>query len=57
MNSEQNTDRTAIKVEIDRLHHVKSKVDSSIGQAITRRIEELEKKLERPAATVYRIAA
>jgi hypothetical protein len=32
-------------------------VDSSIGQGITRRIWELEKKLEHPVASVYRIAA
>jgi hypothetical protein len=46
-NKDQNTDRSAIKVEIDRLHQIESKVDSSIGRGITRRISELEKKLER----------
>jgi hypothetical protein len=46
-NRMRNTDRSAIKVEIDRLHQMESKVDGSIGHGITRRISELEKKLER----------
>ncbi len=47
MSNDQNTDRTAIKVEIYRLHQIESKVDSSIGHGITRLINELEKKLNR----------
>lgn len=46
-NKHQNTDRSAIKIEIGRLHQIESKVDSSIGHGITRRISELEKKLDR----------
>jgi|GEM_PF-1647664 len=57
MNSEQHTDCAAIKIEIDRLHQVKSKVDSSIGQGVTRRIGELEKKLEDFTDVVNRIAS
>jgi hypothetical protein len=46
MNNERNTDRTAIKIEINRLHQLENKVDSGIGHGITRRIRELEKKLD-----------
>lgn len=46
MRDNRNTDRAAIKVEIDRLRHIEGKVDSSIGQGVTRRILELELRLE-----------
>ena len=36
MNNNQNTDRKAIKVEIDRLHRIESSVDRGIGRGIVR---------------------
>ncbi len=42
----KHVDRAAIKVEIDHLHQIGDKADTGIGQGISRRIEQLEKKLD-----------
>lgn len=46
MKHEHSIDRAAIKVEIDHLHQIGDKADTSIGQGISRRIEQLERKLD-----------
>jgi len=46
MKYRQPTDRAAVKVEIDRLLQIETEADTSIGQGISRRIRQLEIKLE-----------
>jgi hypothetical protein len=52
-------DRAAIQVEITRLRRIEAKADSSIREAVARRIRELQKQVQglSPQTTVHNQAA
>lgn len=59
MPSQALRDRAAIQVEITRLRRIEARADSSIREAISRRIRELQKQVQDQSAqtTAYKNAA